>query len=102
MNQIESHPYCFNDSLVTWCKGRDIVVMAHSPLSAPGLLQEPLLLTLAEHYGKTPAQIVLRWHVQHGVVPLPSSTNPTHITANLDVFHFDLSPHDMRAIDNLS
>ena len=101
VNQIEYHPYRRNHALVSWCKEREIAVVAHSPLSAPGLLQEPLLLTLAERYGKTPAQIVLRWYVQHGVVPLPSSTNAAHIAANLDIFHFDLSPHDMRAIDHL-
>jgi alcohol dehydrogenase (NADP+) len=101
VNQIACHPYHLNNSLVSWCKAHDIAVMAHSPLSAPDLLQEPLLLALAQRYGKTPAQIVLRWHVQNGVVPLPSSTNPAHMAANLDIFHFDLSPRDMGAINTL-
>lgn len=101
VHQIERHPYLNNAELVAWCEARDIQVMAHSPLSAPGLLHDPLLETLAQRYGKCPAQIVLRWNVQQGVIPIPSSTELSHITANFDIFDFHLAPEDMRAIDQL-
>jgi len=101
VHQVEHHPYRTNAELVAWCETHDIQVMAHSPLSAPGLLHDPLLTTLAQRYGKSPAQIVLRWNVQQGVVPIPSSTERSHIVENFDVFDFHVAPDDMRALDQL-
>ncbi len=81
--QIERHPYRPRTDLVAWCHARGIRVVAHSPLSAPGLLDDPVVAAVAAEYDTTPAAIVLAWHVADGVVPIPSSTDPDHATANL-------------------
>jgi alcohol dehydrogenase (NADP+) len=75
--------------------------MAHSPLSADGLLHEPVLQSIAERHGVTTAQVVLRWNVQRDVVPIPSSTSAAHIAANLDVFQFALSDAELERINAL-
>ena len=81
--QIERHPYQPRTDLVEYCHERGIRVVAHSPLSAPGLLDEPLLVDIAEELGCSPAEAVLAWNVTRGVVPIPSSVTPSHIADNL-------------------
>jgi alcohol dehydrogenase (NADP+) len=76
--------------------------MAHSPLSAPGLLSEPLLLELAGRYHRSPAQIVLRWNLERGLVPLPSSADPGHIAENLGALGFGLDASAMAAVGSLA
>jgi alcohol dehydrogenase (NADP+) len=100
--QIERHPYLPQPDLVGLCREHDIAVMAHSPLSADGLLAEPVLTQTAAGHGVSPAQVILRWNVERGVVPIPSSTNPAHVVDNLDVFRFELSDDDLRRIDALA
>ena len=102
VNQIEHHPYRRQVEALLRCRDEGIAVMAHSPLSSPGLLADPTILALAANYRRTPAQIVLRWNVQSGVIPLPSSTDPAHIAANLDLFGFALAPEDVAALDGLA
>jgi diketogulonate reductase-like aldo/keto reductase len=75
--------------------------MAHSPLSAPGLLAEPSLREVAGRHGRSPAQVVLRWNLQRGLVPLPSSVDPAHIAENLRI-DFELDADAMAAVDSLS
>lgn len=101
-NQIACSPYQPNGEIVDWCRPRGIRLLAHSPLSAPGILSEPLLLELASRYRRSPAQAVLRWNVQKGLVPLPSSTDPGHVAENLRVLDFDLDEPAMAALDSLS
>ncbi len=101
VNQIERHPYKNNNELVSFCQRHGIRVMAYAPLSAPGLLSDSVLQAMAEKYGKRPAQIVLRWNVQQGVTPIPSSIQTAHIIENLDIFDFELSSEDMALIDGL-
>jgi alcohol dehydrogenase (NADP+) len=81
--QVERHPYHPRSELVEYCHERGIRVVAHSPLSAPGLLGESVLSELAAERGWSPAEVVLAWNVTDGVVPIPSSTNPDHVVANL-------------------
>lgn len=81
--QVERHPYQPQTDLIEYCHERGIRVVAHSPLSAPGLLDEPVLAAIAEEYGLSPAGVVLAWNVTQGVVPIPSSTTPSHIVENL-------------------
>ncbi len=114
VNQIELHPY-YNQAAARVANGQyGVITQSWSPIGGssgsgggPGmgtgkiLLQEPILLALAEKYGKSPAQIVLRWHVQHGLGVIPKSANPKRIAENIHVFDFALSPEDMRAIDGL-
>lgn len=80
--QIERHPYQPRSDLVAFCHERGIRVVAHSPLSAPGLLEEPVVVDIAEEYDCSPASVVLAWNVTQGVVPIPSSTTPAHIVSN--------------------
>jgi alcohol dehydrogenase (NADP+) len=99
--QVERHPYRPREALVDRCHGRGTRVVAHSPLSAPGLLDEPVLAEVADAHGVTPAQVVLRWNVERGVVPVPSSTDPDHVVDNLDLFGFSLSDRERERVDAL-
>jgi diketogulonate reductase-like aldo/keto reductase len=104
-NQIEHSPYRPNAEAVDWCGRQGIRLMAHSPLSAPGLLAEPLLLkmsAMSAAHRRSPAQIVLRWNLQRGLAPLPSSTDPVHITENLRALDFELDAGAMAVLDSLA
>jgi len=81
--QVERHPYRPRTDLVEFCHERGIRVVAHSPLSAPGLLDEPVLADIAAERDLSPAAVVVAWNATGGVVPIPSSTNPEHVVANL-------------------
>jgi len=81
--QVERHPYQPRDDLVSWCHERGIRVVAHSPLSAPGLLDEPAVRETAAEMGVSPAAAVIAWNVGRGVVPIPSSVDPDHVVENL-------------------
>ncbi|GAB7093826.1 aldo/keto reductase [Halolamina litorea] len=80
--QVERHPYQPQADLVEFCHEQGIRVLAHSPLSAPGLLSEPVLQEIAEERRCSPAEVVVAWNVTEGVVPIPSSNDPEHIVAN--------------------
>lgn len=101
VNQVEFHPLLTQKKLLAFCKARGIQLEAWSPLMR-GNLELPLLLQLAAQYGKTPAQIVLRWDLQHGVVTIPKSVREERIKLNADIFNFALSQADMDAIDGLN
>ena len=103
INQIEMHPFFNQADQRKWHEERKIVTESWSPLfRGRGVLSEPAIMTLAESYGKTPAQIVLRWHYQHGVVSIPRSAHPDRQRENLAIFDFELSEEDMEKIDSLS
>ena len=99
--QVAFNPFEKHDAVLSFCRERGIPVIGHSPLSPAGLLAHPYLRKLAANYGKAPAQIVLRWAVQRGVVPIPSSIEPDHIAANLAISDFQISDNEMRTIDSL-
>ncbi|MDS0222338.1 aldo/keto reductase [Haloarcula sp. S1AR25-5A] len=99
--QIERHPYQPQTDLVAFCHERGIRVIAHSPLSAPGLLDEPVLAEIAEANGLTPAGVVLAWNVTRGVVPIPSSTTPAHVVGNLAAAGQRLDAEDCARIEAL-
>ncbi|RJX50846.1 aldo/keto reductase [Halonotius pteroides] len=99
--QIERHPYQPRSELVEFCHNNDMTVVAHSPLSAPGLLEEPVLAELGETYDLSPAGVVLAWNATRGVVPIPSSTTDEHIVANAAAVATRLSPDDCARIDEL-
>jgi len=104
VNQIELHPFIFEEQrpIVEFCQQNDITVEAYSPLSRGGRVNDPAVQAIAEAHGKTGAQVMLRWAIQHGTVPLPRSTNPDHIAENLQVFDFELTPDDMRELNKLT
>lgn len=95
-NQIESHPMWSNDDLVRFTQSRGVRVVAYSPLAQGGsLFTHPLMVRLAKKYGKTPAQIALRWNVQRDVIVIPKSTSAERIKSNCDIFDFELSEEDV-------
>lgn len=103
VNQIELHPYLPQRHLRDYAATNGIQIESWRPIGGgqSSLLDEPLLKSLGERYGKSPAQIVLRWHLQHDLVVIPKSTHEERIRQNFDVFDFELSSEDMRAIDGL-
>jgi len=101
VNQVEFHPLLTQDELRGYCSRNRIQLEAWSPLMQ-GNLDQPLLGELAGKYGKTPAQVVLRWDLQHGVVTIPKSVHEERIRSNADIFDFELDEDDMKALDGLN
>ncbi|GGM35801.1 aldo/keto reductase [Microbacterium saperdae] len=101
VNQVELHPALQNRAVVAANESRGILTEAWSPLAQGAVLGEAAIVAIAERHGKTPAQVVLRWHLQQGRVVIPKSVTPARIAANLDVFDFVLSPEELAAIDLL-
>ncbi|MFF3467301.1 aldo/keto reductase [Streptomyces sp. NPDC002619] len=101
VNQIELHPLFPQDELRTFHAAKGIVTESWSPLGRDvALLDDPAIVSTAEALGVTPAQVVLRWHVQLGAVPIPKSADPARQSANLDVFGFELDPGQLAAISD--
>lgn len=98
--QVECHPYYQQNKLKTRLAPYGIALEAWYPLGHgdAGLLSDPVILRLAEQYGKTPAQIILRWHVQEGTIVFPRSTSPEHMRQNIDILDFSLTAQDMETI----
>lgn len=101
VNQIEYHPLWNRAPLAEYCKSRGIAVQAYAPLARGAYLKRRPIESLAEKYGKTPAQIGLRYLVQMNVSAIPKSVNPDRIAANLDIFDFALSEAEMQMIKGL-
>ncbi len=101
VNQVELHPLFTQKKLLMFCRKEGIQVESWRPLMN-GKLDVPLLAELSAKYGKTPAQIVIRWHLQQGLVTIPKSVRESRIRENADVFGFELSPEDMNRIDGLN
>jgi diketogulonate reductase-like aldo/keto reductase len=101
VDQVESSPQFANAQVVDYAKSKGIDVEAYSPLGGTGgsLLRNPALAAIAERYGKSPAQVVIRWHLQRGLIVIPKSTHAERIRQNFDVFDFQLSDDDTKAID---
>ncbi|AQQ54898.1 aldo/keto reductase [Planococcus lenghuensis] len=102
VNQVEYHPRFNQRELHDFCKKHSIQLEAWSPLMQGGLLDEPALVEIAKKYDKSPAQIIIRWDIQTGVVTIPKSTKPHRIAENADVFDFELSQEDMDKINTLN
>lgn len=101
INQIELHPLLTQEKVTTYCHGKNIHITAWSPLIR-GNLDIPLLVELSSKYGKTPAQIVLRWNLQKGIITIPKSVRAERIRENANIFDFELSAEDIAAIDQLN
>lgn len=102
INQIEFHPHLTQEEVRAYCQDKGIQVEAWSPLMNGSLLEEALIQELASKYDKTPAQIVLRYDVQHNVVTIPKTMTPTRMVENLDVFNFSLTDEEMAQLDALN
>lgn len=101
VNQIEVHPYLTNDEVRAYGQQHDIVTEAWSPIAQGKVLDDPAITAIAESTGKTPAQVVLRWHVQRGDVVFPKSVTPKRMQENFAIFDFELDGDQMAAISAL-
>lgn len=101
VNQVEFHPELVQPELLQFCKESHIQMEAWRPIMKGRVNEIPLLQELAEKYGKSPVQIVLRWDIQKGVVTIPKSVTPERIISNANIFDFELSAEDVLKIDQL-
>jgi diketogulonate reductase-like aldo/keto reductase len=101
VNQVELHPGLQQEAIRAFDRGHGIVTEAWSPLARGEVLADPVITELSRRYRKTPAQIVLRWHVELGNVVIPKSVTPARIRENIDIFDFALTADDLAAIGGL-
>lgn len=103
LNQVECHPYLAQNELKAFCAKHDIFVEAWSPLDQGGeVLNDAAVKAIAEAHGKSPAQIVLRWHLQNDTIIIPKSVTPSRIAENFELFDFELSADDMEKMNALN
>jgi methylglyoxal/glyoxal reductase len=102
INQVEYHPRLTQKELKAFCSKHQIQLEAWSPLMQGELLDNPVILEIAKNYGKTVAQVILKWDLQNGVVTIPKSTKPQRIMENASIFDFALTEDDMKRINDLN
>ncbi|KAJ8982323.1 hypothetical protein NQ317_006668 [Molorchus minor] len=113
MNQIEVNPNLNQKKLIKFCRDRSVDVTAYSPFGSPARpwakpgdpklsLDDPKLVEIGKKYGKTSSQVILRYLIQIGTIPIPKSTNPGRLKQNIDVFDFELIPEDMEVVDSFN
>ena len=101
VNQVEFHPFVYDPALLDYCRQHDIRVEAYSPLTRGRRVDDPTIRTIAEVHGRTPAQVFVRWGLQHGLIEIPKSTHRDRIVENARVFDFALSSGEMARLDGL-
>ncbi|MBB4705063.1 aldo/keto reductase [Sphaerisporangium siamense] len=102
LNQIELHPYLQQEELRALHAEHGIATEAWSPIARGGaLLQDPVITSIAARHGRTPAQVVLRWHIQVGNIVIPKSVTPSRVQENIDIFDFSLTAEDLSAVTTL-
>ncbi|MCJ1359578.1 MAG: hypothetical protein MMC33_009580 [Icmadophila ericetorum] len=99
IGQWEIHPWCERQEIVDWCKAHDVVCEAYSPVVQATRFDEPVLKPLTKKYGKTPAQVLLRWSLQKGLVPLPKSVTPKRIVENTEIYDFGLTEEEVKSLE---
>ena len=102
INQVELHPFLYQRELIEFCRSKGVAVEAYSPLAKAQKLDDPALVRLAAKYKKTPAQILIRWSLQHGLVVIPKSIRKQRIEQNADVFDFAIAGADMQQLDSFN
>ncbi|KAI0930646.1 hypothetical protein AcW1_003614 [Taiwanofungus camphoratus] len=100
VNQIELHPLCQQKPIVSYCREHSIVIQAYCPILR-GAMVHPVIVALAEKHRRDPAQVLLRWSLQKGFVPLPKSATPSRIRSNTLLYDFSLDDEDMAQLDSL-
>ncbi|MDA0159562.1 aldo/keto reductase [Solirubrobacter ginsenosidimutans] len=101
VNQIELHPYLLNDDVRAYGETQGIATQAWSPIAQGQVLDDPVITRIASSLQRSPAQVVLRWHIQRGSIVFPKSTTPARIKENFEIFDFWLTAADIEAIDRL-
>ena len=102
VNQIELHPFLTQDELRAFCAQHGIAIEAWAPIARGRVGEDPEIASIAERIGKTAAQVVLRWHIQHGRIVFPKSVNAARIKENFDIFDFELSAEDAEIVGGLN
>lgn len=103
VNQIECHPYFNQNELIQYHQNHQILTQAWSPLGRDnGVMKEPTIVDIGKKHQKSPAQVILRWHLQKGVMPIPKATSSARQLENKSIFDFELSQEDMNQIDALT
>lgn len=102
VNQIEWSPFGHSEEMAAYCREKGIRIMAYSPLTRTKRLSDPTLMLVAEQYDKSPAQVLIRWNLQRGSVPIPKANMKEHQEEDLDVFDFELSDTDMERLNSLN
>lgn len=102
VNQVEIHPYLSQEPLRTFCAQQQIAVTAWSPLGRGNVLNDETIIRIAKEYNATPAQIILRWHIQNDVIVIPKSVTPSRIKENSELYHFELTDDTMQQLNALN
>jgi diketogulonate reductase-like aldo/keto reductase len=102
VNQVLFHPFSYKKELLDYCKSKNIALEAYSPLARGRKLNDPVIAEIAGKYAKAPTQIMIRWSLQHGLIPIPKSCNKNRIFENTKVFDFHIENDDMKVLDALS
>ena len=102
VNQVEFHPFLYQKDLMDYCNRKTIRLEAYAPLTRTERFDHPLLKALSSKYGKTAAQLLIRWGLQHGLIVIPKSVHAERIRENSDVFDFNISDTDMKEMDSLN
>ncbi len=102
VNQIEVHPFLTQDEVRGFCAEHGIAVEAWSPIGQGLELDDPTIVSIAQRVGKTPAQVILRWHIQRGDIIFPKSVTPSRVKENFDIFDFELADGDVAEISALN
>ena len=102
INQVEFSPFLYQKELIDFCKSQNIVVEGYSPLTKGDKLNTKTIIDIGKNYMKSPAQILIRWGLQHDVIQIPRSSNKDHIIENADVFDFHIEDEDMLTLNSLN
>jgi len=102
INQVEFSPFLYQKELLEFCNSKNIKLMAYSPLTRGEKLEHPKVLEIATHHNKSPAQVLIRWGLQHQIIEIPKSSNKAHLKENIDVFDFNLKANEMQDLDILN
>jgi diketogulonate reductase-like aldo/keto reductase len=102
VNQVEFSPFLYQKQLLEYCESNEIYIEAYAPLTRGKRFNDPALILIAGKYGKTPAQILIRWALQVHTIVLPKSSDVNRIIENADVFDFEISDEDMQILNNLN
>jgi diketogulonate reductase-like aldo/keto reductase len=102
VNQVEFHPYLYQRDLLEFCQSHNIQLESYSPLTKGERLNDPKLVVIASRYSKSPAQVLIRWVLQRGIVVIPKSSRRQRIYENANVFDFAILPNDMKTLDSFN